>query len=96
MGQRAPGGGRTGARLREALAVGQFAIAICLMICTAVIFAQMQYLRAAEVGFRRDGLLIVRGLGDQQVAPQMRTIVEAFRHTPGVLAVTAVCYRLLG
>jgi putative ABC transport system permease protein len=86
---RAPGGGRTGARLREALAVGQFAIAICLMICTAVIFAQMQYLRAAEVGFRRDGLLIVRGLGDQQVAPQMRTIVEAFRHTPGVLAVTA-------
>ena len=86
---RAPGGGRTGARLREALAVGQFAIAICLMICTSVIFAQMQYLRAAEVGFRRDGLLIVRGLGDQQVAPQMRSIVEAFRHTPGVLAVTA-------
>jgi putative ABC transport system permease protein len=86
---RAPGGGRTGARLREAMAVGQFAIAICLMICTAVIFAQMQHLRAAEVGFRRDGLLIVRGLGDQQVAPQMRSLVEAFRHTPGVLAVTA-------
>jgi putative ABC transport system permease protein len=86
---RAPGGGRTGARLREALAVGQFAIAICLMICTAVIFAQMQFLRSSEVGFRRDGLLIVRGLGDQQVAPQMRSIFEAFRHTPGVLAVTA-------
>ncbi len=86
---RAPGGGRAGARMREALAVGQFAIAICLMICTAVIFAQMQYLRAAEVGFRRDGLLIVKNLGDQQVAPQMRTIVEAFRHTPGVLSVTA-------
>lgn len=86
---RSPGGGRTGARLREALAIGQFAIAICLMICTAVIFAQMQYLRTAEVGFRRDGLLIVDNLGDQQVAPQMRTIVEAFRHTPGVLAVTA-------
>jgi putative ABC transport system permease protein len=86
---RAPGGGRTGARMREVMAVGQFAIAICLMICTAVIFAQMQYLRSADVGFRRDGLLIVRNLGDQQVAPQMRTIVEAFRHTPGVLAVTA-------
>ena len=86
---RAPGGGRTGAQMREVLAVGQFAIAICLMICTAVIFAQMQFLRNAEVGFRRDGLLIVRGLGDQQVAPQMETLVEAFRHVPGVLAVTA-------
>ncbi len=85
---RAPGGGRASARLREALAIGQFAIAICLMVCTAVIFSQMQYLRSAEVGFRRDGLMIVRGLGDQQVAPQMRSIVEAFRHVPGVLAVT--------
>jgi putative ABC transport system permease protein len=86
---RTPGGGRTGARLREFLAVGQFAIAICLMICTAVIFGQMQYLRNSNVGFRRDGLLIVRGLGDMQVAPQMRNLVEAFRRTPGVISVTA-------
>ncbi|MFI4966556.1 MAG: ABC transporter permease, partial [Caulobacterales bacterium] len=86
---RTPGGGRTGARMREALAIGQFAIAICLMICTAVIFGQMQFLRNSDVGFRRDGLLIVRGLGDQQVAPQRRAIVEAFRRTPGVVSVTA-------
>jgi putative ABC transport system permease protein len=86
---RAPGGGRSGARLREALAIGQFAIAISLMICTAVIVGQMQFLRNSDVGFRRDGLLIVEGLGDVQVAPQMRTIVEAFRHTPGVVSVTA-------
>lgn len=86
---RAPGGGRAGTRMREVLAMGQFAITICLMICTAVIFGQMQYLRSSDIGFRRDGLLIVKGLGDVQVAPQMRTIVEAFRQTPGVLAVTA-------
>jgi putative ABC transport system permease protein len=86
---RTPGGGRTGARMREVLAVGQFAIAICLMICTAVIFGQMQFLRNSDVGFRRDGLLIVKGLGDAQVAPRMRSIIEAFRRTPGVLSVTA-------
>jgi len=84
-----PGGGRAGARVREGLAIGQFAIAICLMVCTAVIFAQMQYLRSADVGFRRDGLLIVKGLGDLQVAPQMRAILEAFRRTPGVISATA-------
>jgi putative ABC transport system permease protein len=86
---RAPGGGRAGSRLREALAVGQFAGAICLMICTAVIFAQMQYLRSADLGFRRDGLLIVPGLGDKLVVPRIANIVEAFRHTPGALATTA-------
>ena len=85
---RAPGGGRAGTRLREALAIGQFAIAICLMVCTAVIFGQMQYLRSADVGFRRDGLLIVRGMGDPQVSPQAHTILEAFRHTPGVISAT--------
>jgi putative ABC transport system permease protein len=86
---RAPGGGRAGSRMREALAVGQFAGAICLMICTAVIFGQMQYLRSADVGFHRDGLLIVRGLGDKLVAPQISSIIEAFRRTPGVLTAAA-------
>ncbi|MGZ6018651.1 MAG: ABC transporter permease [Phenylobacterium sp.] len=85
---RAPGGGRAGARLREALAVGQFAIAICLMVCTAVIFGQMQHLRSADVGFKRDGLLIVRGMGDPQVSPQAHTLLEAFRHTRGVISAT--------
>jgi putative ABC transport system permease protein len=86
---RTPGGGRAGARMREVLAVGQFAIAISLMICTAVIFGQMQYLRHADIGFRRDGLLIVRGLGKLEVAPRMRALVDAFRETPGVISVTA-------
>ncbi|THD61348.1 FtsX-like permease family protein [Phenylobacterium sp.] len=86
---RTPGGGRTGARLREVMAVGQFAIAICLMICTAVIFGQMQFLRNSDLGFRRDGLVIVRNLGDMQVAPQMRALLDAFRRTPGVILATA-------
>jgi putative ABC transport system permease protein len=84
-----PGGGRVGARVREGLAIGQFAIAIALMVCTAVIFAQIQFLRSADVGFQRDGLLIVKGLGDLQVAPQMRAILDAFRRTPGVISATA-------
>jgi len=85
---RTPGGGRTGARVREALAIGQFAIAICLMVCTAVIFAQTQFVRNADLGFRRDGLIIVR-IGDAGVAPHKRVIFDALRGLPGVVAVTA-------
>lgn len=86
---RTPGGGRAGARMREVMAVGQFAIAICLMICTAVVFAQTQFVRNADLGFRRDGLLIVEGIADPAVGASMHNIVEAFRRTPGVISATA-------
>ncbi|THD80730.1 MAG: ABC transporter permease [Phenylobacterium sp.] len=86
---RTPGGGRTGGRVREALAVFQFAVAITLMVCTAVIFTQMQYLRHADIGFRREGLVIVRDFGQPQVAPRMRALVDAFRQVPGAIEVTA-------
>lgn len=86
---RTPGGGRAGARVREGLAVFQFAIAITLMACTAVIFVQMNYLRHADLGFRRDGLIIVEGLGNPLVAHSMRALVEGFRSQPGVVSATA-------
>jgi putative ABC transport system permease protein len=85
---RTPGGGRNGARMREILAVGQFAIAICLMVCTAVIFAQTQFVRHADLGFRRDGLIVVK-IGEPAVAPHKRAIVDALRNLPGVVAATA-------
>jgi putative ABC transport system permease protein len=86
---RTPGGGRTGARVREVLAVGQFAIAIALMVCTAVVYAQIQFMRNADLGFRREGLIIVEGIGEPTVAPRMTTLLETFRQTPGVISVTA-------
>jgi putative ABC transport system permease protein len=85
---RAPGGGRSGARVREALALGQFAAAICLMICTTVIFVQMRYLHEADIGFRRDGLIIVQ-MGDAQVAKDKRALLQVFRGLPGVISATA-------
>ncbi|MBI1198838.1 MAG: FtsX-like permease family protein [Phenylobacterium sp.] len=86
---RTPGGGRSGARVREVLAVGQFAIAIGLMACAAVIFAQIQYLRNADVGFRRDGLIVIQGINDPAVSTNMRSMLDAFRRLPGVVSVTA-------
>ena len=86
---RTPGGGRAGARVREIMAVGQFAIAICLMICTAVVYAQIQFVRNADLGFRRDGLIIVEGISEPTLAAQMPSLVRAFRNTPGVTSATA-------
>ncbi|HEX7657255.1 MAG TPA: FtsX-like permease family protein, partial [Sphingomonas sp.] len=90
---RAPGGGRTGARVRRGLVVVQFAIAIAFAIGTAVMFAQVAHLRSADLGFRRDGLIVVRsfpyGALDQGTKDNL---IRAFRATPGVVDATVGQY----
>lgn len=48
-----PGSGR----LRTALVVFQFAIAIGLIVCTSVIYSQTRYVETIDPGYRRDGLI---------------------------------------
>ena len=59
---RSPGGGRTGARLREMLVVFQFALATAFIAGTLVLVAQTRHLRQADLGFARDGLIVVKSL----------------------------------
>ncbi|HEX8467435.1 MAG TPA: FtsX-like permease family protein [Allosphingosinicella sp.] len=49
----APGSGR----LRTALVVGQFAVSIGLIVCTAIVYSQTVYARTVDPGFDRSGLL---------------------------------------
>ncbi|MBY9064195.1 ABC transporter permease [Sphingomonas yunnanensis] len=85
---RAPGGGRAGARLRAALVVGQFAIAIAFGISTATMLAQAAHVRAADLGFKRESLFILTKFAwvddDQQAG-----VLRAFAALPGVADVTS-------
>jgi putative ABC transport system permease protein len=82
-----PGGGRVGARVREALVVLQFAVAIAFTIATVVIVAQTNYLRRADLGFRRDGVIVVDVMDDSQItAAQRASLMTAWRALPGVVA----------
>jgi putative ABC transport system permease protein len=85
---RAPGGGRAGARLREALVVVQFGLATAFIIGTIVLVVQVAHVRNADLGFRRDGLLMVPSLADKGVGPERtRALLAAFRTLPGVASV---------
>ena len=87
---RAPGGGRAGGRVREALVVAQFAVAIAFLAATGVILAQVAFLRHADRGFRSDGLIVVPSFADPALSEaQRQSLLEAWRATPGVLSVTA-------
>ena len=87
---RTPGGGRAGGRVREVLVVGQFAIAIAFAAATGIISVQMRYLRTADLGFRRDGLIVISSFDDAQVTPaEQRSLLEAWKAVPGVTSDTA-------
>ncbi|MBB4611094.1 ABC transporter permease [Sphingomonas yabuuchiae] len=86
---RSPGGGRVGARVREMLVVFQFALAIAFMIGTIVLVAQTRHVRKTDVGFRRDGLVIVSSTSDGAVTePQLTAFMARAAALPGVRSVT--------
>jgi putative ABC transport system permease protein len=74
-------------RLRNALVIGQFAVSIGLIICTAVVYAQTVYARSADPGFQREGLLQISNLGRRQVMAKSDAVVEEMRRVDGVKAV---------
>ena len=74
-------------RLRAALVVGQFAVSIGLIICTAVIYAQTVYARTVDPGFRREQIVQIDGLNRYQLLNSGEAIAERFKRVEGVEAV---------
>ncbi len=86
---RSPGGGRVGTRIREGLVVLQFGLAIAFMVGTTVLVAQTQYMRQSDLGFRRDGLLVLLSMRDSLVdVGQRRKLMTELRALPNVTGLT--------
>ena len=83
---RMPSGGRGAARLRNILVAGQFAIAVAIVICTLVIDRQTAFMRDADRGYVKSGLLIGQPLRGNDVALERR-MLDALRSVPGVAAI---------
>jgi putative ABC transport system permease protein len=78
-----PGSGR----LRAGLVVLQFAVAIGLIVCTAVIYSQTVFARSVEPGYKRNNILQVDELSRAQLFDKGEAIVEQMKRVPGVVAV---------
>jgi putative ABC transport system permease protein len=74
-------------RLRSALVIGQFAVSIGLIICTAVIYGQTVYARTVDPGYKRDHILQVDELSRYQLIGKGEAIAEQTKRVPGVVAV---------
>jgi putative ABC transport system permease protein len=73
-------------RLRAALVVLQFTITIGLGIITLVVFAQVDFARRQELGFRRDSIVVIN-TNMRMDAPSRESFVADLRRHPGILDV---------
>jgi putative ABC transport system permease protein len=72
-------------RLRSLLVIAQFAVSIGLIICTSVIYAQTQYARNVDAGYKRQGLLQLNGIQGAQVEAVAPTLLQELRKQPGIV-----------
>ncbi len=74
-------------RLRSVLVVGQFAVSIGLIICTAVVYLQTVYARTVDPGYQRDNIIQIDEMQRYQLLNMGDMIAEQMRRVPGVDAV---------
>ena len=68
--------------LRTALVVLQFAVSIGLGIAVLVIFAQMSFVRHMDLGFHREGILLIDG---ENLEPKAReNFIQVLRSNPDI------------
>ena len=86
--------GAGNARLRRLLVVGQFVISIALIICTGIVFSQLEYIRAKNMGLVTDQVIAVPQTFEP-VIDKTRTFKQRVQASPHVLGVSAT-YTLPG
>jgi putative ABC transport system permease protein len=81
--------GRFGVALRKTLVVGQFFLAALLVVGTVVVFRQISFMKAQDLGFSGDRMLAVPVRGNLNLTGSYRAVKAAFRSHPSVLGVSA-------
>ena len=82
------GASRHGNALRKGLVVFQFTLSIALMVGTAVVFAQLDYMRNARLGFDDEQMLTINFHADATVQQQAEAMKQAFLQRADITAVS--------
>ena len=78
-----------GGGFRNVLVVAQFAISLCLMMCTAVIFRQMDFLKDRDLGFNQQNVLTIDNI--LALGTKVGVYEQYLSGLPGVEAVGKHC-----
>jgi putative ABC transport system permease protein len=84
---RAPSG-KGNLSMRRVLVVVQFSLSIIMIVSTLVVYRQLKYVDSKDMGFNKEGLLVV-DINSGMVRRSAQTIKTEFSKIPSVLSVSA-------
>jgi ABC-type antimicrobial peptide transport system permease subunit len=81
--------GGKGNSFRRSLIIFQFSAAVCLIISTAVILKQINYIRTKDLGFNRDNIVIINL--DDELLSKYETLKQELLTYENIVNVSAAC-----
>ncbi|MFN7119163.1 MAG: ABC transporter permease [Saprospiraceae bacterium] len=75
---------KEGLGLRNGLVIFQFCISICLIICTMIVYRQMEFLQNKQLGFNKDHLVVLDRAGF--LGERTQSFTRALEQIPGVVS----------
>ena len=81
-----------GAWIRQGLVIFQFVISIVLIISTAVVYDQLEYMRNQQLGFDKEELVIVKFKGNRIIKARLEPIKTELLKQANVLNASACSY----
>ena len=79
--------GSKGSAFRKILVVFQFSLTILLIICTAVVFNQLNFMRNKKLGYDKEYMIYMRMRGDMRA--KYESVKNELLQNPNILGVTA-------
>ncbi len=79
--------GKSKPHLRNILVVFQFSISIILIICTGIVFLQMEYLQHKQLGFEKENVLIIP-LRSERLRDKIKVFDLELTGLPGVNSIS--------
>ena len=77
---------KSGTWLRKSLVVAQFSISVFLMICTGILFLQLQYLQKTSLGYEKDQVLVLPA--DSKIVEDIGTLKSEFLKSAHIQSVS--------
>jgi len=80
--------GSSNVTLRRSLVVIQFTISMIMLICTAIVFGQLKYLRNKDLGFNKEQVLNLDANTNKEIQGKIEAFINESKKDPGVLSIS--------
>src|SRR6202000_868564 len=82
------GSSGSGLTIRRSLVVSQFSISIFLIIATAIVYMQLNFMQNQQLGFQKEHKLVVDSQFDSRINQHTGGVKQQLMHIPGVSKVS--------